>query len=114
MRIKILLLIAIILLGCASAKKNIVFRGEILYVDIAPLAVDGAAEVDVKNEIGETQRIFVVSCNPPSPCNLKLIDMLTNGQISVGDRVEVSTYLWKYGNGEKFIVELPNGYIKKI
>ncbi|GGY74987.1 hypothetical protein GCM10011613_20580 [Cellvibrio zantedeschiae] len=106
--------ITAIISGCASFNENTLFFGEIESINTEPLEVDGEAEVVVRIDKGETIRFFVTSCNPPAGCSKKTVDLLSRASLQHGARVEVSAYLWRHPKGSKYIIEKPNGYIKKI
>lgn len=113
MKIYIILIIAIFS-GCVSLNKSTLFYGEIESINVEPLEVDGEAEVIVRISEAEKITFFVVSCNPPVVCSEETINLISSESLQRGSKVEVSAYLSRFPEGSKYIVEKPNGYIKKI
>lgn len=113
MKIYIILIIAIFS-GCASLNKHTLFYGEIESINLEPLEVDGEAEVTVRVSETEAITFFVVSCNPPVTCNKETVNLISNESLKQGNKVKVSAYLWNNPKGSKYIIEKPNGYIRKI
>jgi len=113
MKISILLII-LILSGCALFNKHTLFIGEIESINVDPLEVDGEAEIVVR--INETEKVtfFIASCNPPVVCSKETVNLISSGALQRGSKVKVSAYLWRYETGSKYIIEKPDGYIKKI
>ncbi len=109
-----ILLIVVIFSGCASFNKHAVFYGEIESINLAPLEVDGEAEVVLRVNETEVITFFVVSCNPPVICSNETVNLISSESLKLGSKVKVSAYLWRHPEGSKYIIEKPYGYIKKI
>ena len=109
-----IILVLLIFSGCSSLNRHTLFYGEIESINLQPLEVDGEAEVVVRIDETETITFFVASCNPPVICSKATVNLISSKSLQRGSKVKISAYLWKHPTGSKYIIEKPNGYIKKI
>lgn len=82
-----LLLLSLLLGSCTGSVQSAspTVSGEVTAVDLAPMAYDGNATLDVRTATGETVRVAVPART--NLCQAQGLGVL--GEIAVGDRVEV-------------------------
>lgn len=81
------LLLSVLLAGCTGSVQSAAptVAGEVVAVDLSPMAYDGNATLDVRTDAGSTVRVEV-----PARTNLCQAELGALGEIRPGDRVEVT------------------------